>query len=116
MEGGTSDARNSHIFNIFALVDIGERSGMGLADLYGHWKKYDLPEPCRASIWRALGGREVMKIFNTTVDTDVRDNTACDRCRNSEVRHTDADGLCANVRLFAQFHNQKMIVGYSFSV
>jgi len=45
VEGGTSDARNSHIFNIFALVDIGERSGMGLADLYGHWKKYNLPEP-----------------------------------------------------------------------
>jgi len=45
VEGGTSDARNTHIFNIFALVDIGERSGAGLADLYGHWKKYDLPEP-----------------------------------------------------------------------
>ena len=45
VEGGTSDARNSHIFNIFALVDIGERSGMGLADLYGHWKKNGLPEP-----------------------------------------------------------------------
>ena len=45
VEGGTSDARNSHIFNIFALVDIGERSGMGLADLYGHWKKYNLSEP-----------------------------------------------------------------------
>ena len=27
------------------LVDIGERFGMGLADLYGHWKKYSLPEP-----------------------------------------------------------------------
>ena len=45
VEGGTSDARTAHIFNIFALVDIGERSGTGLADLYGHWKKYDLPDP-----------------------------------------------------------------------
>ena len=45
VEGGTSDARNSHIFNICALVDIGERSGMGLADLYGHWKKNGLPAP-----------------------------------------------------------------------
>ena len=44
-EGGTSDARNSHIFNIFALVDIGERFGTGLADLYGHWKKNNLPAP-----------------------------------------------------------------------
>ena len=31
--------------NIFALVDIGERSGTGLADLYGHWKKNNLPAP-----------------------------------------------------------------------
>ena len=30
---------------IFALVDIGERSGTCLADLYGHWKKYNLPDP-----------------------------------------------------------------------
>ena len=39
-----------------------------------------------------------MKRFNTTIDTDVCDNAACDRCRNSEVRHTDADGLCKKVR------------------
>lgn len=43
--GGTSDARNSAIFNIFALVDIGERSGMGLANLHGLWKKYGYAEP-----------------------------------------------------------------------
>ena len=39
-----------------------------------------------------------MKRFNTTIDTDVRDNADCDRCRNSEVRHTNADGLCTKVR------------------
>ncbi|MBP5509743.1 MAG: HTH domain-containing protein [Kiritimatiellae bacterium] len=43
--GGTSDARNTAIFNIFALVDIGERSGMGLANLHGLWKKYGCAEP-----------------------------------------------------------------------
>jgi len=43
--GGTSDARNGHIFNIFALVEIGERSGMGLSDLYGHWRKSGFAEP-----------------------------------------------------------------------
>lgn len=44
-DGGTSDARNTAIFNIFALVDIGERSGMGLANLHGLWKKYGYAEP-----------------------------------------------------------------------
>lgn len=37
--GGRSEARNSRIFNIFALLDIGERSGMGLSNLFGLWKK-----------------------------------------------------------------------------
>ena len=43
--GGTSDARNTAIFDIFALVDIGERSGMGLASLHGLWRKYGYAEP-----------------------------------------------------------------------
>ena len=42
---GVSDAHNTAIFNIFALVDIGERSGMGLANLHGLWKKYGYAEP-----------------------------------------------------------------------
>ena len=33
--GWTSDARNAKMFNIFSLVKIGERSGMGLSQLYG---------------------------------------------------------------------------------
>ena len=44
--GGTTDARNSKIFNIFALIDVGERSGMGLSNLYSTWAElgYDRPE------------------------------------------------------------------------
>ena len=44
--GGTTDARNSKIFNIFALIDVGERSGMGLSNLYSTWAElgYDQPE------------------------------------------------------------------------
>ena len=42
---GRSDARNQYIFNIFALVKIGERSGHGLSNLFGVWKKSGYPEP-----------------------------------------------------------------------
>lgn len=44
--GTTTDARNSKIFNIFALIDVGERSGMGLSNLYSTWAElgYDRPE------------------------------------------------------------------------
>lgn len=43
--GGNSEPRNEKIFNIFALVKIGERSGSGLSDLYGQWEKYGFPVP-----------------------------------------------------------------------
>ena len=43
--GGTSDARNAKIFNIFSLVKIGERSGMGLSQLYGNWEEAGYARP-----------------------------------------------------------------------
>jgi predicted HTH transcriptional regulator len=43
--GGTSDARNGKIFNIFSLVRIGERSGMGLSSLYGTWEREHFAAP-----------------------------------------------------------------------
>ena len=43
--GGTSDARNAKIFNIFSLVKIGERSGMRLSQLYGNWEEAGYARP-----------------------------------------------------------------------
>ncbi len=45
IEGGISDARNTKIFNLFALLQIGERSGMGLCDLYDIWMKNGFSKP-----------------------------------------------------------------------
>ena len=36
--GGISDARNARIFNMFSLINVGERSGIGLCDVYSTWK------------------------------------------------------------------------------
>lgn len=43
--GGISDARNSRIFNMFSLIDVGERAGSGLCDLYNTWKENGFKEP-----------------------------------------------------------------------
>ena len=43
--GGNSDARNARIFNIFALIDVGERSGMGLSNLYATWDECGYERP-----------------------------------------------------------------------
>ena len=45
VSGGTSDARNAKIFNIFSLVKIGERSGMGLSQLFGNWELAGYAKP-----------------------------------------------------------------------
>lgn len=43
--GGISDARNSRIFNMFSLIDVGERAGSGLCDLYHNWQEYGYRTP-----------------------------------------------------------------------
>ena len=43
--GGNSDARNARIFNIFALIDVGERSGMGLSNFYSVWEEFGYERP-----------------------------------------------------------------------
>lgn len=43
--GGISDARNGRIFNMFALINVGERSGMGLCDVYHIWEESGYTEP-----------------------------------------------------------------------
>lgn len=45
ISGGISDARNSAIFNMFPLIKVGERSGMGLCDIYSHRKEYGYEKP-----------------------------------------------------------------------
>ena len=43
--GGVSDARNPRIFNMFSLINVGERSGTGLCDIYSYFKQSGLSEP-----------------------------------------------------------------------
>lgn len=43
--GGISDARNGRIFNMFALINVGERSGTGICDVYHIWAENGFKEP-----------------------------------------------------------------------
>ena len=45
VEGGRSDPRNAHVFNIFSLIGIGERSGTGLSNLYALWQQHGFATP-----------------------------------------------------------------------
>ena len=43
--GGTSDARNPRIFNMFSLINVGERAGSGLCDIFHTWAKNGYQTP-----------------------------------------------------------------------
>lgn len=43
--GGTSDARNDVLFTLFALVEIGEKLGTGLVQLFALWEQNGWPRP-----------------------------------------------------------------------
>lgn len=43
--GDISDARNGKIFNMFALINVGERSGTGICDVYHIWAENGFKEP-----------------------------------------------------------------------
>ncbi len=76
ISGGISDARNGRIFNMFSLIKVGERSGMGLCDLYTNWKNsgYEKPvieesiEPDRITLTLQI---EIEKANVTNVANDV---------------------------------------------
>ncbi len=43
--GGISDPRNSTLIKMFNLIDIGERAGSGIPNIFNVWKKQDWPIP-----------------------------------------------------------------------
>lgn len=43
--GGVSDTRNARIFNMFSLINVGERSGSGLCDIYSTWEENGFAKP-----------------------------------------------------------------------
>lgn len=43
--GGVSDPRNTALMKMFNLIDIGERAGSGIPNIYSVWKKQNLTEP-----------------------------------------------------------------------
>ena len=51
ISGGTSNARNDVLFNLFALVEIGEKLGTGLVQLFALWKEHQWPAPQFQEQW-----------------------------------------------------------------
>ncbi len=80
IDGGISDARNTKIFNLFALLQIGERSGMGLCDLYDIWQKNGFSKP---EIEETLDPDRVVLQLNLDVNDDNREDNEDNREDNT---------------------------------
>lgn len=91
--GGNSDARNARIFNIFALIDVGERSGMGLSNLYSVWEECgyarplieELHEPDQTVVTVDLKASEIRKTSRKKTSTK-EGNTSTKKTRGKNAK------------------------------
>ena len=67
ISGGVSDVRNAKIFNMFSLINIGERSGTGLCDVFETWKHNGYKQP---QITEMIEPDRVTIILDIEVDAD----------------------------------------------
>ena len=73
--GGRSDARNSRIFNIFALINIGERSGTGLSDIFSIWKEYGYEQPTITETYQPDQTTVTVQVELEEVTATTQENT-----------------------------------------
>lgn len=71
ISGGISDARSSAFFNMFSLINVGERSGIGLCDVYSAWKANGYKEP---EFVETVDPDRIT--ITLTLEIEVRDKTA----------------------------------------
>ena len=69
--GGISDARNGKIFNMFSLINVGERSGTGICDVYHVWDENGFKKP---TFTETVNPERVVLTLQTEVDGNI-DNT-----------------------------------------
>lgn len=69
--GGISDARNGKIFNMFALINVGERSGSGLCDVYHVWEESGFKRP---EILETVDPERITLILQTDFDGNIDGN------------------------------------------
>ena len=90
IEGGTTDARNSKIFNIFALIDVGERSGMGLSNLYSTWAELGYDRPDLEEFHEP--DQTVLKVYLKTSTKSVKTSTKKTSSKSEKTREKKTRG------------------------
>jgi len=110
--GGTSDARNGKIFNIFSLVDIGERSGMGISSLYGVWERQKYADPAIAQEYEPDRTKVVVKFESeaSEVTEKVTENGSKVAEKVTENRFEDTEKVTENARRVSAVNNTERAI------
>lgn len=80
--GGTSDPRNTALMKMFNLINVGERAGSGIPNIFDVWKKQTWPEPVlteefspeRITLCLALKNNEKTAVKNSGKKTAVKNS------------------------------------------
>ena len=107
ISGGISDARNSAIFNMFSLINVGERSGIGLCDVYSAWKANGYKEP---EFVETVDPDRIT--LTLTLEIEVRDKKA-ERCLS--LCYTTDFSKCTDFALVFYFLLNTQLEGADFT-
>ena len=88
--GGVSDTRNARIFNMFSLINVGERSGSGLCDIYSTWEENGFAKPVIQEL--SDPARVVLTLETVSVSDEAR-NEARNEARTQELSEREIQML-----------------------
>ena len=71
--GGISDPRNAALIKMFNMVDIGERAGSGIPNIFNVWKKQAWPAP---KIEEEFEPERIILSLQTTESSDKNEKVA----------------------------------------
>ena len=89
--GGISDPRNAALIKMFNMVDIGERAGSGIPNIFNVWKKQAWPAP---KIEEEFEPERIILSLQTTESSDKNEKVAIkssDKNEKVAIKSSDKD-------------------------
>lgn len=95
--GGISDARNSRLFNMFSLIEVGERSGSGLCNIFHTWNENGYKRP---SITETLDPDRITITLQIEIDSNGSNHERNDSKSESNERNHESNLSENEMRVF----------------
>ena len=108
--GGVSDPRNSTLIKMFNLIDVGERAGSGIPNIFSVWNKQDWPapvisesfEPDRITLSLVIGKSDDKKASIKTDDKKAAGKTGDKKATAKTIAHKQTILVYLTENIFAK--------------